>query len=69
MHFIVSEGIPRSVLRSGCMDRKKTETGPDRNRLQPDRWLRLPAFKMKRPPKDRSQWTGCNRLQPVLGTP
>ena len=26
-------------------------------------------FKMKRPPKDRSQWTVCNRLQPVLGTP
>ena len=49
------------------MDRKKTKTGPDRNRLQPDRWLRLPAFQNeKRPPKDRSQWTGCNRLQPTV---
>ena len=47
-----------SVCRSGCMDRKMTETGPDRNRLQPDRWLQLPAFKIKRPPKDRLQWTG-----------
>jgi hypothetical protein len=44
------------------MDRKKTETGPDRNRLQPDRWLRLPAFQNE---KTAKRPVAMDRLQSV----
>ena len=40
-----------SVCKSGCMDRKKTKTRPDHNWLQPDHWLRLPAFQNEKTAK------------------
>ena len=51
-----------SVCKSGCMDRKKTETGPDRNQLQPDHWLRLPAFQNE---KTTKRPVAMDRLQSV----
>ena len=48
------------------MDQKKTENWTEQDWTGGCSCL---LFKIKRLPKNRLQWTSCNQLQPVLGTP
>ena len=48
------------------MDRKNDRNQTELDRLGPDWRLRLHAFQNKKTARNR---TGCNRLQPDLGTP